>query len=51
MQSLRFVAMGLLSLWLWFGWGNPVWAVDNLEEQVLQILRNHPEVIIESVRD
>lgn len=50
MQSLRFVAMGLLSLWLWFGWGNPVWAVDNLEEQVLQILRNHPEVIIESVQ-
>jgi len=50
MQSLRFVAMGLLSLWLWLGWSTPVLAVDNLEEQVLQILRNHPEVIIESVQ-
>lgn len=50
MQSLRFVAMGLLSLWLWFGWGNLVLAVDNLEEQVLQIIRDHPEVIIESVQ-
>lgn len=50
MQSLRFVAMGLLSLWLWLGWGTPALAVDNLEQQVLQIIRNHPEVIIESVQ-
>lgn len=50
MQSLRFIAMGLLSLWLWLGWSTPGLAVDNLEEQVLQILRNHPEVIIESVQ-
>lgn len=50
MQSLRFVAMGLLSLWLWFGWTTPALAVDNLEEQVLQIIRNHPEAIIESVQ-
>lgn len=50
MQSLRFIAMGLLSLWLWLGWGTPALAVDNLEEQVLQIIRNHPEAIIESVQ-
>lgn len=50
MQSLRFVAMGLLSLWLWLGWGTPAQAADNLEQQVLQIIRNHPEVIIESVQ-
>lgn len=50
MQSFRFIAMGLLSLCLWLGWSTPGLAVDNLEEQVLQILRNHPEVIIESVQ-
>lgn len=50
MQSFRFVAMGLLSLWLWLYWGTPAVAVDNLEQQVLQIIRNHPEVIIESVQ-
>ncbi|WP_299487467.1 thioredoxin domain-containing protein, partial [Acaryochloris sp. IP29b_bin.137] len=50
MQSFRFVTIGLLSLWLWLGWGTPALAVDNLEDQVLQIIRDHPEVIIESVQ-
>ncbi|WP_299410234.1 thioredoxin domain-containing protein [Acaryochloris sp. IP29b_bin.148] len=50
MQAFRCVAIGLLSLWLWLGWGTPVLAIDNLEEQVLQIIRDNPEVIIESVQ-
>ena len=50
MQSFRLMTMWMISLCLWLGLGHPSLAVDNLEEQVLQILRNHPEVIIESVQ-
>ena len=50
MRPFRFVVMGIVSLCLGLGLGDPALAIDNLEEQVLQIIRNHPEAIIESVQ-
>lgn len=53
-KSLRLVGLLLLYLALFFGWSLPVQADSRinprLEEQVLQIIREHPEVILESVQ-
>jgi len=50
MQAFRFVVMWVVSLYLWLGSCTPALAVDNLEDQVLQIIRKHPEAIIESIQ-
>lgn len=50
------LAIMLLSCFIFFGWSLPVWATtaipidSRLEEQVLQIIRDRPEVIVESVQ-
>lgn len=50
MQPFQFVVMWVVSFCVWLGLCTPALAIDNLEAQVLQIIRNHPEAIVESIQ-
>lgn len=53
-NGLKVLGLLLLSLALVFGWTLPVQAASRLspqlEEQVLQVIRDHPEALVESLQ-
>lgn len=55
-RALHLLTQLLLLFLVVFGWSLPVYAASQssvstgLEDQVMQIIRDHPEVILESVK-